>query len=227
MTDLQSQGYLDFLEQQISPERFKRFKKIIEGRTRQLTVVLENIFQPHNSSAVLRTCEGLGIQDIHIIETIYAFETKAQVSLGSSSWLTVHRYRGEEFSTTSVLSKLKEDGYEIWATSPYNPDLTLDSAEWPLNQKIALLFGTEKEGLSEEALSMSDRFISIPMYGLTESYNISVSVAMCVYGLQKELRKTCDWGLSSEEKRLLMIEWCEKSSRRTLQLREQFLNHKI
>jgi tRNA (guanosine-2'-O-)-methyltransferase len=197
---------LDFLLTFISDNKQKKFEEKIQFRSRHLTIVLEDIYQPHNASAVLRSCDCFGIQDIHIIENMYKYELNPDVEVGSAKWLTLIKYDKETNNTSLCLDSLKNKGYTIVATSPHRNDFTPESL--PLDKKTALVFGTELEGLTDEAKEIADAYVRIPMYGFTESLNISVSAALLLFTLSERLRKSViDWHLSEEEKTDIMLQW--------------------
>lgn len=212
----------DFLWEFITDNRKQKFEEVLSYRTRYLTVVLEDIFQPQNASAVLRSCDLTGIQDIHIIENKYEYEINPDVVVGSSKWLDLQKYNTAENNTLSTIQTLKSKGYRIVATTPHENDFTPDTL--PLDKPIALLFGTEKTGLSDIALQNSDAFIQIPMFGFTESFNISVSAALLMYSLSKRLHESEDiqWHLSKEEKQLLLFDWTRKSIKRVETFEKEF-----
>jgi tRNA (guanosine-2'-O-)-methyltransferase len=213
------------LEEFISPKRLARIKKVLAQRTRYLTIVLEDIFQPHNASAVLRSCECFGIQNVHIIENRYQYEINPDIVLGASKWLHLSQYNEKEENTTSCLQKLKEKGYTLVATSPHEKEFT--PANLPLDKPVALLFGTEQEGLTPQALNMADAFLTIPMAGFTESFNISVSAAICLYEITTRLRKSqVKWQLTETEENDLLHEWLKQSIKNPELLIERFLENK-
>src|SRR5687767_3958923 len=122
---------LHFLQKHMTDERIERFNAVVAERTRHITIVLENIYQPQNASAVLRTCECLGVQDVHFIENIHAYQVNKDVVRGSNAWLTLHRYRKEKNPVETCANALKSAGYRIIVTSPHNSgstpeDLLLD-----------------------------------------------------------------------------------------------------
>ncbi len=197
---------LNYLLTFISENKQQKFREIILHRTRHITIVMEDIFQPHNASAVLRSCDCFGIQDVHIIENKNPFEVNPDVALGSAKWLNLIKYNKTAHNTTECLSGLKEKGYRIIATTPHKDDFTPEN--FPLDNKFALVFGTELEGLTDHALSMADMFIQIPMYGFTESLNISVSAAIMVHTLTGRLcRSEINWRLSDEEMTETLLMW--------------------
>ena len=215
-------AYLDFLYQFITDERKERFEEVLAYRTRHITVVLEDIFQPHNASAVLRSCDLTGIQDVHIIENNYTFDINPDVVMGSTKWLDIHRYNEQEFNTPTAINRLKEQGYQIVATCPHRDDITPEAL--PLDKPIALVFGTEKTGITDYVMDHADRFVRIPMFGFTESYNISVSAALMVYTLTHRLHdiQDVDWHLSEDEKQMVRLEWSRRTLNRIRQYERKF-----
>ncbi len=197
---------LDFLYQFITDERKQRFEDVLDFRTRYLTVVLEDIFQSHNASAVLRSCDLLGVQDIHVIENRNMYDLNPDIVVGSSKWLDLHRYHQSDFNTPAVFDQLHEKGYRIVATCPHSDDFTPETL--PLDKPIALVFGTEKIGLTDYAIEHADMHVRIPMFGFTESYNISVSAALLMYTIANRLHASeIGWHLSEDEKNELRLEW--------------------
>ena len=197
----------------MTTERRSRFMEVLALRTRYLTIILEDIFQPHNASAVLRSCDCFGLQDVHIIENNNKYEVNPDVALGSAKWLTLCKYNRTSSNTSECIRLIKEKGYRIVATSPHKDGFTPDNL--PLEGRFALLFGTELQGLSEEALGMADQFIKIPMYGFTESLNISVSAAILLQYLTNRLRSSSiPWALAEEEKTSILLRWAAGSIRK-------------
>ncbi len=206
----------------VSENKRTKIDEIVLSRTRHLTVVLEDIFQSQNASAVLRTCDCFGIQDVHIIENRYPYEINPDVELGSAKWLNMNYYNESEYNTLEAFNALREKGYKIVATSPHKNDLMIQ--DLPIDDKIALVFGTEKEGLSDMAIQNADAFVKIPMYGFTESFNISVSAAMSVFYLSEKIRQSgIHWQLQEEEEVDIKINWVSNVIRMAEQLKEDFL----
>ena len=206
LTKEQKEQLLEKLLSFISDHKNQLFDKVIQNRTRYLTVVLEDIYQPQNASAVLRTADCFGVQDVHIIENRNEYVINPEVALGASKWLTLHRYSESEDNTLKAIQELKEKGYRIVATMPHSNDVALSDLD--MNQKTALFFGTELLGLSEVVQENADVFVRIPMYGFTESYNISVSAALCLQDLSAKMRSdTIDWKLSESELLDVKLDW--------------------
>ncbi len=211
-----------YLSDFVSENKKTKIDEIVLSRTRHLTVVLEDIFQSQNASAVLRTCDCFGIQDVHIIENRYLYEINPDVELGSAKWLTMNRYNTSEHNTLEAFNTLREKGYKIVATSPHKNDLMIQ--DLPIDNKIALVFGTEKEGLTDVAIQNADAFVKIPMYGFTESFNISVSAAMSVFYLSEKIRQAgIQWQLQEEEIFDIKINWVCNVIRMADEVKENFL----
>jgi tRNA (guanosine-2'-O-)-methyltransferase len=199
---------LSYLEGFITPERKARILKVLEERTKYITVAMEDVFQMHNTSAVVRSCEVFGIQDAHVIEGRFGRRLDKNIAMGAQQWVNVLRYN----SSNLCLETLKAKGYRIVATTPNPEAMALN--DFKLEGKFALFFGTEKEGLSHEILQRADGLLTIPMFGFTNSLNISVSAAIILQHLTSELRKTTlDWRLSDSEILEKRLDWTKKSVR--------------
>ena len=221
----QKKEFYNYLTAFVSDNKKTKIDEIVLSRTRHLTVVLEDIFQSQNASAVLRTCDCFGIQDVHIIENRYPYEINPDVELGSAKWLNMNRYNTSEHNTLEAFNALREKGYKIVATSPHKNDLMIQ--DLPIDNKIALVFGTEREGLSEIALQNADAFVKIPMYGFTESFNISVSAAMSVFYLSEKIRNAgIQWQLQEEEIYDIKLNWISNVIRMAELVKDDFLHKK-
>lgn len=211
-----------YLANHLTDERKALFEEVVKQRTRHITVILEDLFQPHNASAVMRSCDCFGVQDIHIIENRNKFAPNKEIAMGSSKWVTLHQYNNEENNTVSCINSLKEKGYKIIATTPHTNDCNIEDLD--LSQPIALMFGSEKPGLTPLAMEHADAFAKIPMFGFTESFNISVSAALCLHSATTRMRKdqTIQWQLSSQEQTLLKTEWAKKTLKSSKQLIHRF-----
>lgn len=198
--------------------------RVLADRTRYISVALENIYQPHNASAVLRSCDCFGIQDVHIIENSYEYELNPHVSLGASQWLNLKRYNSLENNTAECIESLKREGYRIVATSPDSKAVTIHDFDVSKG-KFALLFGTEKFGLTPEACSMADELIRIPMYGFTESFNISVSVSLCLFHFTERIRtEKINWQLSREDQLDISLQWFRNTTTNSEAIERKFFN---
>jgi tRNA (guanosine-2'-O-)-methyltransferase len=207
---------IEHLWQFISENKRQIMSNVIQHRTRHVTVVLEDIFQPHNASAVLRTCDIFGIQDVHIAEEKYKFKAVSSVAMGAAKWVDVYQHA----TIADAIAQLKKQGYRIVATTPHTDSCELP--QLPIDHKMALLFGSEQTGLSQEAMQHADMFVKIPMYGFVESFNISVSVALCLYDIMTRLHQSkIAWQLSDDEKDNLLLEWMGKVSKTAALLQDK------
>lgn len=197
---------LSYLEDFISDKRRERFAAVLAHRTRYITVALEDVFQLHNASAVVRSCDIFGIQEAHIIENRNRNPLDKKIAMGAQQWVDVRRYT----CTTQCISALRADGYKIIATTPDENAVVL--SDFSIDGKVALFFGTERDGLSTEVLEQADGFLKIPMKGFTESLNISVAAAIILQDLSHKLM-TADipWQLTENEKLEKRLEWTQKS----------------
>jgi tRNA (guanosine-2'-O-)-methyltransferase len=211
------------LERFMSPERIERLNTVLDNRTRYLTLVFEDIYKSQNASATIRTCDALGIQDVHIIENRSPFLLDERVTLGSCQWITLKRYReGGADNIRSCYAALRAQGYRIVATAPGPGSCGLDGIG--LDRPCAFVFGNEEQGLSSAAIDGADACVSLPMYGFTQSYNISVSVGIVLMHMTQRLRLSgADWRLSEEEKDALRLAWYRTVVRSDDLIEKQFL----
>lgn len=222
MTVSEKQDLLDYLYNFLSENKMNLFEKVIADRTKHVTVALENIFQPQNASAVLRTSDVFGIQDVHVIENDNEYNINPRVVHGASKWINLHKYNEKENNTLDCINKLKADGYKVYGTTPHTDDCLIQDI--PLDEKVALMFGTELTGLSDIAMENVDGFVKIPMYGFTESLNISVSASICLYELSKRLKNSdIDWQLSEDDKLDQLIVWAKKVIKDGTLIEKQYL----
>ena len=181
----------------INDSKQEMFDRIAADRTRHITVVMENVRKDHNASAVLRTCDCFGIQDLHAIEKGKDYTIQREIARGAGNWVDLHSHTTGDFPEKECIQELKQKGYRIVATSPHAEHTIFDLN---LDQPLALVFGTERRGISETMKAECDELIQIPMYGFTESFNVSVSVAIILNTLRNRLEKSkLDWKLSPEE----------------------------
>ena len=206
----QLDGLVAFLGQYVTEARREKIETVLAVRTRRLALALEDIYQPHNASACLRSCECLGIQDVHVVEKRHEYAPNKEVSMGASKWLTLRQHA----ETAECAAVLRADGYRIVATSPHagpsSEPHTLSSL--PLDGKTTIWFGTEEHGLTDEALALADDRLCLPMFGFTESYNISVCVALTMGRLAERLREEPveAWELDASERQRLRHLWYRK-----------------
>lgn len=214
---------IQFLSEFVTVERLALFNQILSFRTNYLTVVLEDIYQTQNASAVVRTADCFGIQNVHLIENKNVFQVNPDVVRGASNWVTLNRHNGDIMNTPKALKKLRQEGYRIVLASPHEHDINLENFNLEKG-KAALVFGCERPGLSEWANKEADEFLKIPMVGFTESLNVSVAVAVTLYHLTHQLRGNPDinWHLTEDEKQNLLLDWLRVSIKRVDLLEEKF-----
>lgn len=206
MKNTSDANYLSYLETFISENRRDRFLEILAQRSKHFTVAVEDIFQLHNTSAVLRTCEVFGVQQLNVIEEKYGKTIDKEIALGAQKWVDVTRYS----STGECIKKLRDRGYRIIATSPHEESCFLE--DFDITQPAALFFGTERLGLSDEVLREADGFLKIPMIGFTESLNIASSAAIIIQHLSSRLRRSdIKWQLTEDEMLEKRIDWAQKT----------------
>jgi len=197
---------LTYLGGYLTEERKKRFLDVLKQRTRHITVAIEDVYQLHNTSAIIRSCDVFGVQDVHVVEDRFGKRLDKNIAMGAEQWVDVRRYK----NTTDCISQLKSDGYQIIATTPHNDSMFLH--EFFPENKCAIFFGTEKEGLSEEVMQQADSFLKIPMVGFSESLNVSVSAAIIIQQLAQKVRDSnLDWQLTDIEILEKRMDWTKKS----------------
>lgn len=214
---------MEVLRPFVTDNKMQVFETCLAQRTRYVTMVLEDIYQPQNASAVLRSCDCFGIQDVHVIENDHAYDINPKVVHGASKWLHIHKYFEDDFNSERCLTGLKDRGFRLVATSPRADSVPIH--EFPLDRPIALMMGTEKRGLSDLAFDMADMLVTIPMVGFTESLNISVSAAICLQHLTHRLRgSSYPWQLSEDEREELLLEWMRKVVKDADGIERRFIN---
>jgi tRNA (guanosine-2'-O-)-methyltransferase len=214
---------IQFLSGFLTPERLNLFNKILSLRTNYLTVVLEDLYQSQNTSAVVRTADCFGIQNVHVIENKNVFQVNPDVVRGASNWVTVNRYNGKTMNTPDALQELRNQGYRIVVATPHDHDVDLEKFELEKG-RAAIVFGCERPGLSDCAMKEADEYMKIPMVGFTESLNVSVAVAITLHHLTHQLRNHThiDWHLTNDEKQKLLLDWLRTSIKRVDLLEEKF-----
>ena len=207
---------VEYLESFLSERRKNLFQKVVGQRTNYFTVATQDVYQLHNTSAVIRSCDVFGIQNIHVVEEINKKKIDREIAMGAQKWVDINRYN----TTKDCIETLKGQGYSIVATSPHRGTDLLD---FDISKPAALFFGTERNGLSEEVLQQAEEFIQIPMFGFTESLNISVSAAIILQNLTARLRKSeINWQFSEEEKWEKRFDWAQNNLKNFREIIERF-----
>ena len=215
------ENYISYLEGFVTENRKEVFKKVLSQRTRYFTVVLEDLYQMHNVSAVVRSADIFGWQDLHIVQKKYDPKLSHAIAKGAEKWLDIQRYE----HTQDAINQLKQKGYRIVATTPHTDDVNLP--DFDISQPAAFFFGVEKDGLSELVMEQADVFLKIPMYGFTESFNISVAAALIMHSLTESLRASdIAWQLTEREQKQIYLQWLEKSIKSIDLIKKDFYSNK-
>jgi tRNA (guanosine-2'-O-)-methyltransferase len=219
-----NQLLINHFAQFISEHKKIVLEKVLEQRTRYITVVLEDIFQSQNASAVVRTCECMGLQDVHVVESKSSYSVNKKVIKGANKWIDLIRYKSKGSNNIEECFKnLKEKGYKILVTEPDVSGSSIDEIS-VTDQPLAIVMGNELDGASTYAMEHADVKVKIPMYGFTESLNISVSAAICLNTLIPKLRQSnTAWQLTSAEKEFIRLQWYRKIVRRSDVIEKEFL----
>lgn len=203
MVDLDLLAYLDGY---LTEQRRNRFTEVLSQRTKHFTVATEDVYQLHNTSAVIRSCDVFGIQEINIVEEINSKRIDREIAMGAQKWVDLNRYQ----SVIDCIMQLKRNGYQIVATTPHKDESLLE--EFDISKKSCFFFGRETEGLSQDVLDQADCFLKIPMVGFTESLNISVSAAIILQHVTSKLKKSdIQWRLTEDEKAMKRLDWIKKT----------------
>ena len=208
---------LKYLQTYLTERRKELFKKVLSERTRHFTVATEDVYQLHNTSAVMRTCDVFGIQDLHVVEERLGKRVDKEIAMGAQKWVSLKRYH----SINECIKNLRKDGYQIIATTPHDNSTMLH--DFDVSKKSAFFFGKESDGLSDTVLNGADGFLKIPMYGFTESLNISVSVAIILQSVVSKMKQSdVNWQLSEAEKLEIEMEWMKKTIKSSKEIIERY-----
>lgn len=195
----------------LTPDRKSRIAEVVASRTRNFIPVMEKIFDQGNINAVFRSAESLGFQDVHMVDN-HKIKISKRISKGSDKWLNVTQWD----ETTSCIKHLKSEGYKVLVT---HLDASATSIyDWDFTQKTALVFGSEGFGVSEEAIKLADQTVILPMEGFTQSYNISVAAALCMFYVnqQRKLKLGSNADLTKEERQLLAASYYLRTCNETM-----------
>ena len=197
---------LAYLESFLTDSRKEKFTTVLSKRTKHFTVAVEDVYQLHNTSAVIRSCDVFGLQEVNIIEERNSKRIDREIAMGAQKWVDFNRFQ----SATDCMASLKQNGYQIVATTQHANDCLLH--DFDVSKKSCFFFGSETEGLSEAVLKNADCFLKIPMVGFTESLNISVSAAIILQHVTTQLRlSSSNWQLTPEELLEKRLDWIKKT----------------
>ena len=212
---------LAYLEGFLTESRKKKFLKILESRTNHFTIAMEDVFQLHNTSAVMRSCEVFGIQELNVVEQKFGKRIDTEIAMGAQKWVDVNRFN----TIQNCIDTMKEKGYQIIATTPHNDSCMLH--EFDITKRSAIFFGTERDGLSQEVIDQADGYLKIPMVGFTESLNISVSAAIIIQDITNRLRQSnLNWQLTAEEILQKRLTWTRNSIKDIQRIEERYFSEK-
>ena len=215
------QELLAYLQSFLTDRRIQLFDKVLAERTNHFTVAVEDVYQLHNTSAVIRSCESFGVQELHVIEEVNVKSIDKEIAMGAQKWVDVQRHG----SARGCITHLKSQGYKIIATSPHKDAHTLENFD--TSQKSAIFFGRETEGLSDTVMELADDFIYIPMVGFTESLNISVSAAITLQHIMTKLKQSdVAWQFSEQELFDKKLEWTRKMIKDIEGIEQRFLKER-
>lgn len=208
---------LEYLEDFLTENRKERFLEVLTNRTNHFTIAMEDVYQLHNTSAVMRSCEVFGIQELNVVEQKFGKRIDTEIAMGAQKWVDINRFDSMQNCIDSVRAK----GYQIIATTPHNDSCMLH--EFDITKPSAIFFGTEKQGLSQEVIEQADGFLKIPMVGFTESLNISVSAAIIIQDITSRLRQSnINWKLNDEEILEKRLTWTKNSIKDIKRIEERY-----
>lgn len=207
--DARDRRLFDYLETFLTPARRTRLREVAALRTRHVALVLDDIYQRHNLSAALRSCDALGVQDVYLVEPRQEVRISSDVAGGSDKWLTLHRYRTVD-AAEQCLADLHAAGYRVVVATPDASAPTPETLD--LQQRLAVVIGNETAGVSAVFQQAAEARLHLPMVGFVESFNLSVAAALALFELTRRLRRSdVAWRLSPDETERLLCEWTRAS----------------
>lgn len=198
--------FITYLASLMPESKQRRIEEVLPLRTRHVVTVIENVLDSNNTNAILRTSEALGIQEAHLVYGNIKYIPQKSVSKGAHLWMDTYRYGSASADNAlQCIKQLKQKGFQLVVTSP-NAKNTMEQLD--IQKPLAICFGQESRGISEQFLAAADVRISIPQYGFTESYNVAVAAGMILLPVMEKLRNsTVNWQLKEEEKNMLRKKW--------------------
>jgi tRNA (guanosine-2'-O-)-methyltransferase len=164
----------------MTPERLARINTMLDKRQPDLTVCMEGLHKSHNLAAVVRTCDAIGVSDVHAVWKSEEAEVRGGSAAGSQNWIDVHNYH----KTADAIAALKAQGMQVLVTNL--SDTAVNFTEIDYTKPTAIVLGQEKFGTSEEALALADQDIIVPMVGMVQSLNVSVACSVVLYEAQRQ-----------------------------------------
>ena len=212
------QETFDYLKQFLTDERLSKIEHFSKESSDFVLPVMEDVYQFRNAAAIVRSVEACGFHHVVALEEENVFNPNLKVTKGAETWVQVEKMP----NNLDSLKEIKSRGYRILAVSPEKNATMLPDYE--VKEPIALVFGTELEGVSDEILDFADETLAIPMFGFTKSFNVSVAAAICMYELKQKLIKSeIEYQLSDEKLLELKIRWAKNSIKSSEQILERFL----
>ncbi|MGZ5196751.1 MAG: TrmH family RNA methyltransferase [Kaistella sp.] len=219
---MKDQQTFDYLKQFLTHDRLTKIEHFAPESSDFVLPVMEDIFQFRNAAAIVRSVEACGFHKIVAMESENEFNPNLRVTKGAETWVEVEKMPHHLDS----LQEIKNRGYKILAVSPEKNATMLPDYE--LTGPVALVFGTEKEGVTEEILDFADETLAIPMYGFTRSFNVSVAAAICFYELkQKLIKSNLDYKLSEEKLWKMKIRWAKNSINSGEEIYQKYLRDNV
>ncbi|MBW8359657.1 MAG: RNA methyltransferase [Weeksellaceae bacterium] len=212
------QTTFNYLKRFLTDERLTKIERYAAESSGYALPVMEDIFQFRNAAAIVRSVEACGFHKIVAMESENEFNPYLKVTKGAETWVEVEKMP----HSLESLQEIKNRGYKILAVSPENNATMLP--DYDLKEPVALVFGTEKEGVTDEILDFADETLAVPMYGFTESFNVSVAAAICFYELRQKLIKSgIEYKLTGDKLWELKVRWARNSIPRGEQVLEHYL----
>ena len=213
---------VEYLRNFVVDDKNALFDRLIQERTDYVAIVVEDLYQSHNQSAVMRSADCYGIQNVHLIENRNQYDPTSTVSQGAREWLSLHRHKELENNTQPAIEQLKAEGYRFIATTPHTNDIQIDELDLTKG-RMAFFFGTELTGLSEQVIAQADEFVKVPMYGFTESLNVSVCAAIIMYSVTQRLRRSdIAWHLSEARRDQVLFQWYRNAIKASDEILKRF-----
>lgn len=217
MTDLIAQ--FDYLKKFLTNERLEKIEEKSHESSDFVLPIMEDVYQFRNAAAIVRSAEACAFHKIMALESKNIFEPNLQVTKGADTWVQVDK-KPHHLQT---LENVKSKGYRLVAVSPEKNATPLP--DFKITQPVALVFGTEWQGVTDDFLDYCDETLVIPMYGFTQSFNVSVAAALCMYDLkQKLIHSGIDYKLNEEKRLQLMIRWAVNSIRSGEEIHKDYLS---